>query len=661
MKIRTRGWKPVRVVLTICLMTGMLLLTGLQLDSAAAADLTLKISRLDKALDLIDSMGMSDTGQLPTAAIRGMLQGVDWIDSDRSIVLSWGTSGDHSYSAILVPYQRANPDFKTAYHALSRNDYYLLPLPPGEDVTIPESVEKEMVDASQGRTASTVSLTLALRQLISANRQRIDNVLETIGQMTSQDEVDPLAPAAEDVRQMLVGLVGTAQQVDLLSLNLDLSESQVTMMSETVPKKGSKLSAFFASSGMTTRLDSYRPAHDITFRSRSYDMDAALGILDTVFGSFYRKMGIDFEDFMVLAGHFTGETAGGMTYGKGSRVLVESMAVLKNDVDTKTFMDSVYLPWAEAYGRSMARLMEKETGRSIGSMVFRMPDSTVEGHRVTGIKMKLPVSPMPFDDSRQGGQDSVMTYVVRTTVKGNLLLMAPDDQRLAEMIRIAGNLRKKTSHGPLITMELDMGALARFIPGHGIDPVAVPEIGTVSFVAAAGSDRVISSIAMETSDIRMMMAYLNRMQPGEGDRAPVAKPAAKVPAAVPQTRKPETQSVKPVVRDPGYWMEQGRLAATYGAYMSAIGHYEKALSMGVEKSRVFFNMGIAYGELGDYPKALDHLNQAIQAAPEQGAYYYARARVHLLSGEKEMAMADFEHAAKLGDLDALRYLEGAGE
>jgi len=236
---------------------------------------------------------------------------------------------------------------------------------------------------------------------------------------------------------------------------------------------------------------------------------------------------------------------------------------------------------------------------------------------------------------------------------------------LAEMIRIAGNLRKKTSHGPMLTMELDMGkylsSLARFIPGHGIDPASVPDIGTVSFVAAAGSDRVISSIAMETNDIRMMMAYLNRLQPGEGSRAPAATPAAKAPAAVPQTRKPVKQSVRPMVRDAGYWMEQGRLAATYGAYTSAIGHYKKALSMGVEESRVLFNMGIAYGELGDYPKALDHLNQAIQATPEQGAYYYARARVHLLSGEKEMAMADFEHAAELGDLDALRYLEGAGE
>ena len=105
-------------------------------------------------------------------------------------------------------------------------------------------------------------------------------------------------------------------------------------------------------------------------------------------------------------------------------------------------------------------------------------------------------------------------------------------------------------------------------------------------------------------------------------------------------------------------MDKGRLASTYGAYASAIEHYKKALAKGAEESRVSFNMGIAYGELGDSPRALDHLNQAIQMAPDQGAYYYGRARVYLLSGSRDRAMEDFEHAAKLGDLDAIQYVEG---
>jgi tetratricopeptide (TPR) repeat protein len=164
---------------------------------------------------------------------------------------------------------------------------------------------------------------------------------------------------------------------------------------------------------------------------------------------------------------------------------------------------------------------------------------------------------------------------------------------------------------------------------------------------------------METDDIRMMMAYLKRIQPAPGVEEPAPSPVVKTPApsTAPKTAKKPAQ---PVVRDAGYWMEQGQLAATYGAYGPAVSYYKKALAMGAEGSRVFFNMGIAYGELGDYDRALDHLHQALQMAPEKGAYYYGRARVYLLSGNRAMALTDFEHAAKLGDLDARQYLKAAG-
>jgi len=657
----TCGWKPTKVILAICLMVGMVLPMGPLQSTAAAADLILKISRLKQALDLIDSMGLSDTGQPPTAALRSMLQNVEWIDNERSIVLSWDKSGDRPLSAMLVPYRQANPDFKQAYNAISRKDYYILSLPPGKAVVIPESVEKDMAGASREVSASTVSMTLALRQVIGSNRDSIINMLDIVGQIPSEDQIDPLAPTGEETRQMLIGLMDAAEQIDLLTLSLDLNEQQFKMVAETVPAKDSELSAFFASTGMTTRLDAYRPAHDIRFRSRSYHVDSALDMLDTILGPFYKILGIDFADLMSIGRHFTGEIAGGMTYGSGASILVESIAVLKDDVDSKKFMEKVYLPWAEEYGKNVTRVMEKRTGKKMSPVLTRTPDSTVGGHRATGAQIRLPVSPMPFGESRQGKGDTFMTYDMRTTVVGNLMLMAPSDARLAEMIRTAESLRKKTSYGPMMTMEVNLGkylsSLARFIPGHNIDPQSIPDIGTVSFVTVAGGDRVISSAAMETDDIRMMMAYMKRLQSGEIDReAALSLPEVKKPE-----KKLEKEPVQPIVKDAGYWIDQGGLAATYGAYESAIRYYKKALAVGADESRVYFNMGIAYGELGDYPQALVHLGQAIQITPDEGAYYYGRARVYLLSGEKDMAMDDFERAADLGDLDALQYLEGTGQ
>ena len=131
MKRRTCERKPVRAMLVICLVTGVMLATGLQLRSAVAADLVVKITRLHQALDLIDSLGTSDTGKAPTDDLRGMLQELDWIDDGRSIVLSWEKSGEQSFSFILVPFRQANPNFKETYNAISRKNYYILSLPPG--------------------------------------------------------------------------------------------------------------------------------------------------------------------------------------------------------------------------------------------------------------------------------------------------------------------------------------------------------------------------------------------------------------------------------------------------------------------------------------------------------------------------------------------------
>jgi hypothetical protein len=665
MKTGTCLWKSAKAMLITCLVTGMVLTAGWQQRTAAAADLVVKISRLERVLDLIDSMGTSDAGQAPTDALRGMLQAVDWIDDDRSIVMSWDKSGERVFSAILVPFREANPNFEDAYNAVPSGDYYILSLPPGKAAAIPQDVEREMAAASREVSASTVSMTLALRQLIAGNREGINNLLQSAAQASPSDQTDPLAPNPEEIRHMLAGLVEAAEQIEFLTLHLDLNENQFSMVAETIPVQGGELSTFLASSGLTTRLDGYQSVHDITFRSRSYDVDAVLEVLDTIFGPIYRKLGINFADLTALGSYFTGETAGGMTYGEEDRVLVECMAVLKNEVDSQNFIKNVYLPWAEEYGRNVTRLMREGTGKPIAAVLTRTPDSTVEGHRVIGMRMKLPVSPMPFGDGQESNQERVMVYEVRTAVAGNLLLMAPDDVRLAGMIRLAGGLKKKTSHGPMMTMMVDMGkylsSLARFIPGHGIDPHSIPDLGTVSFAVATGTDRMITSAAMETDDIRMMMAYLKRMQPSEEDKQPASAPAPTKPVSPTVAKKSVTAPKQPVVRDAADWMEKGRLAATYGAYAPAIKYYKKALAMGSEESRVYFNVGIAYGELGEFARALDYLSRAIQMESERGAYYYGRGRVYLISGNKHMAMEDFKRAAELGDFDAIQYVEGTRE
>jgi Flp pilus assembly protein TadD len=60
--------------------------------------------------------------------------------------------------------------------------------------------------------------------------------------------------------------------------------------------------------------------------------------------------------------------------------------------------------------------------------------------------------------------------------------------------------------------------------------------------------------------------------------------------------------------------------------------------------------------LENFFKAIALINQAIEMSPHNGLYYYGRARVYLLSGEKEKAMADFKKAAELDNEDAQKYM-----
>jgi tetratricopeptide (TPR) repeat protein len=61
--------------------------------------------------------------------------------------------------------------------------------------------------------------------------------------------------------------------------------------------------------------------------------------------------------------------------------------------------------------------------------------------------------------------------------------------------------------------------------------------------------------------------------------------------------------------------------------------------------------------MGAYQKAISAIDKAIGLNSEKGVYYYGRARVLLLSGDKKKALTDFRQAAAMGSKDASNYLE----
>ena len=112
----------------------------------------------------------------------------------------------------------------------------------------------------------------------------------------------------------------------------------------------------------------------------------------------------------------------------------------------------------------------------------------------------------------------------------------------------------------------------------------------------------------------------------------------------------------PPEKDPDHWYEKGALAATYGADKWAIKYFEKVVSLDPERSDAWFEMGISYGELRWFDKAVEAVNKAIALQPDSGLYYYGRGRIYLMLGAEDRAMADFQRAADLGNPDARDHL-----
>ncbi len=97
-----------------------------------------------------------------------------------------------------------------------------------------------------------------------------------------------------------------------------------------------------------------------------------------------------------------------------------------------------------------------------------------------------------------------------------------------------------------------------------------------------------------------------------------------------------------------YWLDRGGLFSAYGNYQAAIHAYEKALSVDSANSEAHFGLGIAYAQIRDYTQALNHIDQAISAAPQNGRYFYGRAWVFLRAGRAAEADTDLKKASDLG-------------
>jgi tetratricopeptide (TPR) repeat protein len=131
-------------------------------------------------------------------------------------------------------------------------------------------------------------------------------------------------------------------------------------------------------------------------------------------------------------------------------------------------------------------------------------------------------------------------------------------------------------------------------------------------------------------------------------------------ALSPSIRPAAAQYRNPAISDTAgatYWMDRGAMLSTYGNHSAAIKAYQKAIFLEPNRSAIYYNMGLSYGESGRLDQAMEMMNKALSLEPGNAHFLYGRGWVLLRAGKVREAQADLEKAAQAGDRDAQLYLK----
>ncbi len=658
-------------ILTVFFILWLFLISpGFCQDSSAPADIVIKVGRVEKLLEIIDktAQSMNNQGQAaPSMFLRSMLQGTDWIDPERAIVIGavFNPAAEKDTSAAaLIPFRKPNENFKTNYNAIAGSDYYIFALPPGQGGVVSDPMEEALITASLSAPEGLVSADIAAARLIDKAEPQIKAKLQKLGQQVAQAPETDMDP--EQTKQMLSALIETGRQVRRLSFGMDSSKGDFVFFFNIGALANSRLAEVFKSAGedKDLLLADYTRDYPVHFRSKPYDVNAVMDLLDTHFGPLYQQMGIDFGKLTRIMQYFSGEAAGGIAFDSNG-VTMEVIAGLDEKQEVpQDYLETVYIPWLLDYGQAMADYLNEQSPEiKLGPLFQPMPASEVAGHSVNGVRFNMPsTGPEPQMD---------FEFEMRMTRLDSMILMASDDDRLERLIDKAKHFEKRKAGGPFMEMDIDLdaylGGIYQLMPDQvKPDKTEIPELGDLTYTLDMAGEKLESRYTVAIADVQKMASYFKALSvqaaEGRGEDLPTPQREDAAPPEEKRTTKAHARNQAPVNAspdkdDPQYWLNKGQLFATYGNVKRAVEHFRKAAEMDPENSLAFFHLGLSYGDNGQYSKAMDAINRAISLKPSDGDYYYARGWIRMLAGNRDQAVADMKRAAQLNDPDAIAYLE----
>ncbi len=629
-------------------------------------DVLVKISNLEQQLNTIDKLSASSSKQpsiSPTLMLKGVLQGTGWIDSNRLIIIGIVVKEPKPDMYILIPFKESNENFRATFNGVAGSDYYIIPIIPSEEKTVPDNIKSQLASLSNSRTEHSILIEIGVAGLIKKNDAKIKETINKIDELPKKDLGNDLDFTPEEARAMLVNILDAAAQVEFLKIGFDFNEVRLQYYCEAKALAGTELAGLFKKGGATTILDAYNPEYQCNFKSRSYDVKGMLEFINNRFGKVYEKMNVDMPGLIKLCDNFTGEYAGGFSLNK-DKADCEFISVLKESSAKDDFLEKVYIPWSEKHFADIIKLMGKENHIDPAGLYSRTKNSIVLGQKVMGMKFAFPLFPTGNKMPDSNAKGSLINYEFRITTVNNLMLIAPDDRRLTDLIIIVKNLKEKPSDTPLMSFNIDITkcveALSKFIlTDQHVKLLDIPDMGKFSMIFDMEKGRAWSSTTIDIPKIKATADYFKSIA---NDKKVKDKAlSAQRTKALPESREIKMAEDATVMDRPVknyiYWMSQGNLCSTYGNDKAAIKYFKEAIKLDPKKSDAYFFLGVSYGETGAFKESVNSINKAIGINPEKGIYYYGRGRVYLISGEQERAMDDFKTAASKGNRDAQNYLK----
>ncbi len=481
-----------------------------------ALDIVVKINRLEETLNIVEDLAQTASNTNtppPTNMLRGMLQGTDWIAPNRPIVIGIILHETNPEIAALIPFQKQNTNFQAAFNAFSGTDYYILTVPPVPNGSVSESLKNALIEASGLNSGDSLSVTMNISKIMNTYYDKIKESMAQIENMPPNQDLASLDISPTEIREMLQKSIDILSEIETISTGINLNKSVFKgfFKADTIP--GSRLEQIFASTGDTFSLDNYSPQYQINFKSRRSDITGMFDIINECFGNFYKKMGIDFASMASIYANFTGEMGGGINFENGSMIF-ESISVMKKGKNYADFMEKIYLPWLEKESLNTTKILSKLGAVEQQQSLIRTQESIVKGQKVYGIKMNLPVFPVPAQAAMNGiaNNKQSLKYEMRMTVFNNLLIIAPNDKKIGELIQISGDFKEKKSSVPFMTMDIDIASyiqmISEMMPAKGFSVGKLPEMGKLITEVNTINGTIHTTTSSRMDDVKKIIAWV---------------------------------------------------------------------------------------------------------------------------------------------------------